>query len=133
MIKLYCKKCGFEVEKDWSFCPKCKANLQDENLETNKEVILEKQRKESKGSNICICMFLINVIFLFKFDDYKWIFFLGALISIVTGFIKFQNNKIIKVMFWLFLTAVAIYILLILAIIITCGNALSRVDCSGIG
>ena len=133
MLKLYCKKCGFEIEKDWKFCPKCKTVLQSENIETNKDVIIEQHNQKNINSFICLCIFLISIVTLFTVDKYKWISFIISLISIVTGYIKYPNNKIIKILFWLFLIGVVICILLILIIIFTCGETLSRWDCAGLG
>ncbi len=130
---MYCKKCGFNIEKNWKYCPKCKANLQNGNIEINKEVMIEQQKKEKKNSLICLCIFFIGIIGLFTIDNYKGLFFLVSLISIVTGYIKCQNNKLIKILFWLFLISVIMYFLLIIVIIFTCANTISKWDCSGIG
>lgn len=130
---MYCKKCGEEINENWKYCPKCKAYLQNGNIEINKEVILAQNKKEKKNSLICLCIFFIGIIGLFTVDTYKGFFFLMSLISIVTGFIKYQNNKLIKVLFWLFLVGVALYILMIIIIIFTCINTIPKWDCSGIG
>lgn len=133
MVKLYCKKCGESVQENWKYCPKCKSNLQNGNIEMNKEVIIQKSKKEKKNSLICLCIFFMGIIGLFTIDNYKGLFFIASLISIVTGFIKYQNNKFIKVLFWLFLIGVILYFILIIIIIFTCANAISKWDCSGIG
>lgn len=130
---MICKKCGFDIEKDWKYCPKCKSNLQNGNIETNKEVIIRQNKQEKKNSLICLCIFFIGIFGLFTIDNYKGLFFLVSLISIVTDFIRYQNNKFIKVLFWLFLIGVILYIILIIIIIFTCANAISKWDCSGIG
>lgn len=132
---MYCKKCGEDVQENWKYCPKCKSDLQNGNMEINKEVIIEQLKKEKKNSLICLCIFFMGIVGLFTIDNYKGLFFLASLISIVTGFIKYQNNKLIKVLFWLFLIGVILYIILIIIIIFTCANAISAIskwDCSGI-
>ncbi len=130
---MYCKKCGEEINENWNCCPKCKAYLQNGNIETNREVIIQQNKKENRESLICLFIFFVGIMGLFTIDSYKGVFFLTSLISIVTGFIKYQNNKLIKVLFWLFLIGVAIYILLIIIIIFTCINAIPKWDCSGLG
>lgn len=119
---MYCKKCGETIKDNWKYCPKCKSNLQNENIETNKEIVVQKQKDENKQSFICICIFILGIIGMFTIDNFEGIFFLTSLISIVTGFIKYQNNKIIKILFWLFLIGVILYILLIIIIIFTCAK-----------
>lgn len=130
---MICKKCGLDIKKEWKYCPKCKSDLQNGNIEINKEIIIQQNKKEKKNSLICLCIFFIGIIGLFIADNYKGLFFLASLISIVTAFIKYQNNKLIKVLFWLFLIGVILYIILIIIIIFTCANAISKWDCSGIG
>ncbi len=128
---MVCKKCGVKIEKNWEYCPNCRENLLNENIETNKETIIEKTDKDKTNSMICIFVFLINIIALFTMDHYNGIFFILALISIVTGFIKYPNSKIIKVLFWLFLIGVILYVLLIIVLLITCLNMITNCDVSG--
>lgn len=132
VIKLYCKKCGKSIEENWKYCPNCKADLQNGNVGTNKEVIIERQKEDNKQALICLCIFMVGIIGLFTFDNCKGLLFLVSLISIVTGYIKYQNNRVIKVLFWLFLIGVILYILLIILILITCINSIPKWNCSGI-
>lgn len=130
---MICKKCGFNIDKDLKYCPKCKSDLQNENIEINKEVAMHQHKTEKENPIICLCLFFIGIIGLFTIDNYKVLFFFTALISIVTGFIKYQNNKLIKVLFWLFLISVIAYYILIIIIIYTCVDAISKWDCTGLG
>ncbi len=130
---MYCKKCGFEVEKGWKYCPKCKTNLEDGNMEPNKKVIMEKLESEKKNSWIYLCIFLINIIAMFISQDLRGLFFVGALISISTGSLKCPNSKILQFVFCLFAIAVVLYILAIIFMLFTCIHTINTWDCSGIG
>ena len=127
-IKLYCKKCGFEIRDGWKFCPKCKANLKMGNIETNKEIIDEKIKKDRRNALICIFIFLISTFALFTVNKYSTLFFLISLITIVTGFIKYRNNIIIKILFWMFLIGVILFIVLIIFLIVTCIDMIPKWD-----
>ncbi len=132
VIKVYCKNCRNQVKEDWKYCPNCKANLQNGNIETDEKVIIEQNEKDKKNSLICICIFLISTLLLFITNKYAIVFFLISLISIVTGFIKYPNNKIIKVFFWLFLIGIIFYVLLITFLLLTCENILTSWNCSNV-
>ncbi|MCI9279260.1 MAG: hypothetical protein HFJ02_00475 [Bacilli bacterium] len=123
---MYCKKCGENIQKDWNYCPKCKSNLQNGNREINKEIILEQKKNEKKKAFICLCGFFIGIIGTLISNHYKDKFFFISLISIVNGFIKYPTNKLIKILFWLFLIGIIIYALIIIFILFTCGKTLIR-------
>ena len=125
---MYCKKCGEKLNDNWKYCPKCKNILNGETIEMNEEKIIESKRKESKESIIYIVIFFIGLLGLFTSESAKGIFFLMSLISIVTGFIKCPNNKFIKVLFWLFLICIILYIIFIIVLVFTCANAV--VNCN---
>lgn len=123
---MYCKKCGEKLNADWKYCPKCKNILNSEDIEMNEEKIIELKRKELKTSMICIVIFFIGLLGLSIFKSSAGIFFLMSLISIVTGFIKCPNNKFIKVLFWLFLFSVILYILFMIVAAFTCVNLIAN-------
>lgn len=127
---MYCKKCGEKINDNWKYCPKCKNILNSETIEMNEQNIIESKRKETKEAIVYIVLFFIGLLGLFTSESAKGIFFLISLISIVTGFIKCSNNKFIKILFWLFLICIAIYIIFIIVLVFTCANAVANCNYS---
>lgn len=123
---MYCKKCYEMVKEGWKYCPKCKANLQNGNIEIDKEVIIQKQKEENKLAFICICIFIISLIGVFTIKEIRKVFFCIALFSITTGYIKCQNNKFIKILFWLFVIGVILFILYIVFMVFFCLQLISE-------
>ena len=122
---MYCKKCENKVNDDWKYCPKCQNILNAETKEVDETKIIEKKEKEKKDELIYIIIFLVSTTCLFAFDRLSLLFFLISLITIVTGFIKCPNSKIIKIFFWLFLSFVLLYVLFLIMLMFTCINFIS--------
>lgn len=84
----------------------------------------------SSGGMIYAVVFLVSILLGMLIVEIVRIAYIVALISIVTGKIKYPNNKFIKVLFWLFiigmvLIVIAIIIFIFMAIptiIDTCGS-----------
>lgn len=130
---MYCKKCGEKLDENWKYCPKCKNALGSETIEMNENVIIESKKRESKESIIYIVIFFIGLLGLFTFESASGIFFLISLISIVTGFIKCPNNKLIKILFWLFFICIVLYIIFIIVMMLACAQVTVGIfsSCSG--
>lgn len=111
---MYCNKCGEKTSDSWKYCPNCRNVLNSENKETNE------QNTKSKEAIVYIVLFFIGLIGIYAFRYAKGAFFLISLISIVTGYIRCPDNKIIKIIFWLFLIWTAIIIIFSIIFIYVC-------------
>lgn len=123
---MYCKNCREKLNENWKYCPKCKKSLNNETIEINEEKIIESKKKEFNEAIIYIIVFFIGVIGMFGFESVNGICFIMSLISIVTAFIKCPNNIFVKILFWLFLICVVLYIIFIIVLIFTCTNIISN-------
>ena len=130
---MYCKRCFHEVKEVWRYCPKCKNVLTEKTIEINQEEIIKKREKDKQGAIICMILFMLGILVLFLIEKYSAICFFLSLFSIVTGFIKYQNNIFIKILFWLFLISIVLYGIVIIILIFTCVDALSYYSCPGMG
>lgn len=130
---MYCKRCFHEVKEGWRYCPKCKNILTEKTIEINQEEIIKKREKNKQGAIICMIIFMLGILGLFLIEKYSVICFFLSLFSIVTGFIKYQNNIFIKILFWLFLISIVLYGIVIIILIFTCVDALSYYSCPGMG
>ncbi len=135
-----CKKCEYDLREDWKICPKCSNLIENNNFVGNTEntqenrVINVKRKQETPIDGkykIYLIIFLVSISCGFLIKQVSGLAFLVALISIVTGYIKYPKSRAIKVLFWLFLAGVAVYILFIIILILTCSNAISSYSCPG--
>lgn len=62
-------------------------------------MIKKLKKEENESVIIYIVFYLINLFAMFAFTSYKFIFFLGALATLVTRFIKYPNKNIMKTIF----------------------------------
>lgn len=62
-------------------------------------MIKKLKKEENESVIIYIVFYLINLFAMFAFTSYKFIFFIGALATLVTGFIKYPNKNIMKTIF----------------------------------
>lgn len=115
-----CKKCGFELKENWIICPNCSTKI-------NNNVSINNQQnvKNEKEEKVYLITFLISIPFLF-IEQISALAFLVALITIVTAFIKFPNNRSFKVLFWIFISIVAIIMFFIMISLFFCMNAVSQ-------
>lgn len=132
-----CKKCEYDLREDWKICPKCSNLIENNNFVGNTEntqenrVINVKRKQETPIDGkykIYLIIFLVSISCGFLIKQVSGLAFLVALISIVTGYIKYPKSRAIKVLFWLFLAGVAAYILFIIILIFTC---ISSYSCPG--
>ena len=126
---MYCKRCGNKVEENWKYCPKCKLPLIKKNIEFSKENMIKKQKQDKRDSIICIVIFLLGIFGIFFLNNYSIICFSISLISIVTGFIKYPNNIVIKILFWIFLICVILFGIIIIILFFTIVNFI--LTCNG--
>lgn len=127
---MYCKKCGEKLNENWKYCPNCKNILNNETVEMSEEKIIEAKKKETKEAIIYILIFFVGLIGLFTSESVRGIFFLISLISIVNGYVKCANNKFIKLLFWLFLICINIYIIFIIILVFTCAHEVANCNYS---
>ena len=89
----------------WKYCPNCKLSLIDQNVENDEEKILEKERNDKVGAKYCIITFLISTVIMFLFSGKYRIanlFLIISLISVIIGYSKYSNNKVLKILFYIF-------------------------------
>ena len=129
---MYCKKCGKKIKETWKYCPNCKLSLQKNNIETNYDNIIKQKKKEKEDSIIYISIFLVSILGFLIFKPLSGYFFVASLISIVTGYMKCPNNKVIKILFVIYCLFMILAILITLYFIFTCADAVSRISCINI-
>ena len=121
---VYCQ-CGQKLEQNWKFCPKCKSPI---TIEIKSTTNVEQSKNIKDGNAIIYVSIFVISIACSYFLQFSW-FFLVAIITIITGKIKCPNNKAIKVLFWLTILFIILYVILIMWIILVCSNSIS--SCPG--
>ena len=136
---MICKFCGYELNEKWIICPKC-SNSVNHNDKTSEcipkaEVINNEENHHSsenisnlfgiRKDRLCIIIFTISIVLGFIIIQIRGICFLAALMSIVTGFIKYPQNRAIKILFWLFIAGIIIYIISIILVLFMCASLLN--------
>ena len=96
---MYCKKCYRKVDLTWARCHCCGNPINQENVTNDENMIKKLKKEENESVIIYVVFYLINLFAMFAFTSQKFIFFLGALATLVTGFIKYPNNNIMKTIF----------------------------------
>lgn len=116
-----CKKCGYELKENWNICPKCAEIINKENIDyytiNKKDESLPNYEGKDKT---CLIIFLISVAGSFFLEKLSGICFIIALIAIVDGYIKYPQNKAIKVFFWIFAILIILAILSVILLVFTC-------------
>lgn len=97
------------------------------------EVSPEQQACDARNYKICLAVFFISALCLLLFNKFDSVFFFAALVSIVTGFIKFPKSKLIKVLFWVFIAATVFYIVITVLLVASCIGLFTQVDFSVFG
>lgn len=120
---MYCKKCYIKLDEDWKYCPNCSNIIKEENVEYDEEKIKQIKEKENKKSIIYLIVFILCFACMIIFNDIGGIFFIGSLITAVTGYISCPNSIIIKVMFWMFLIFIVFAVISMIVIAVMCGQA----------
>ena len=135
-----CPKCGYPLEEDSNLtkdglmryhCPQCLIShyvsvAQEEESDpiSQDEEVEPTSQDEGDGPQICIIIYLIcfgaGIIMLRFFPLATLILFIGALVSVVTGFIKYPQNKAMKVFFWLTIAQIILAAILVITLIIIC-------------
>lgn len=88
--KRSCKKCGYELEEDWIYCPNCSFSLNSQEVTSN---------KVDNDSWIYIIFYFV-LVFLWLIHIYKWRFLLLiALGDIVLAKVKSPKNVAINILF----------------------------------
>ena len=121
--KMTCKKCGCSLQADWKICPVCsfsavkaEETIPQENMPLSKTPENNTQNY-SGNEKLFIFVFLLSVFvviitnetFNLSAREIIRIAFVVAGISIVIGFIKYPENKVIKIIFYFFLISVITY------------------------
>ena len=120
-----CLKCGIDIDENWKCCPNCGTSI-------NNSLIKEEKYIPSKQEKIIICITVVcatlSFILLMLENDklnniiinIEHIFELTFLITIVYGKIKYPKNDTIKIIFWIALALILLYIFMLVVIMIAC-------------
>jgi len=132
----HCSKCNCQLNKEpyltedgWMCydCPQCHFSHYVPVTQPHYTPEFRPQDKEGNG-NIYIIIFSVCIgISIALASPISVIFFIGALVAIVTGFIKHPRNRAIKVLFWLTIALMILSVIATIILIITCINACA--DC----
>lgn len=123
-LGVYCQ-CGQKLESNWKFCPKCKSPITVEIKSADNDERIENVKGDN--ASIYVSIFIISIA-----CSYFLRFSLGlliAIVTIITGKIRCPNSKIIKILYWLVIIYIVIYLLLILWAMVVCTAALK--SCPG--
>jgi len=136
-----CKKCGYELKDDWNICPKCSLSIENkneiianENIQPNETPKVEEKQDVSNyegKDKIYLIVFLGSIVSGILIKQISGLAFIAALITIVTGYIQYPENRAIKILFWLFLAGIVLYIIFIILMLFMCANAVSNYSCPG--
>jgi len=149
-----CTNCGYILSLDWYVCPICSKPINNkfaqdaEDIQKHDEVEPKnnsvKAVKSSDTERIYIIVFIISftlpiLISLiatlsirlsgnnpgFNLSGIGAICYLVALITIVTGYIKFPKNKVIKFLFWLYTVIIISVIIALVIVALVCAHVAS--------
>ena len=156
---MYCSNCGKEIKEDEKFCQNCgKEIVRDGNVK--EEVVLEAERVDEVNNNVeadpnldkskeefdnsqanllctisLILMYGVWVLSMFipAASTVSSISSIAAIVLMIVARVKYPKNTFAKVLMWLYIATVIIYVLLMIAIIIACGIACANTDFSSCG
>ena len=111
-------KCGTLIQDDWDICPNCGVKL-DSKLKKERNLEDIDYGLDTSGGNILMIIFITCYLFphlltgFVKNYEYVFIIFrITCFILITTAKVNYPENNKVKVLFWLFLLAVTINIIL---------------------
>ncbi len=158
---MYCSNCGKEIKEDEKFCQNCgKEIVRDENVK--EEVVLEAERVDEVNNNVeadqnlekqkeefdnsqanLLCTISVILTYgvgiiccipgLSILAEITPFCSLAGLVLMIVARVKYPKNIFAKVLMWLYIATVIIYIVLMVAIIIACGIACANFDASSCG
>ena len=119
-----CKKCGYQLEEQWRYCPQC-----------NSEIVENRKVAENSDNTerIYVIIFLVSVALSFTPIGGFAFTHLISLITIVTAKIKCPNSKTISILFWIYLTFVVLSTIFVIVLITMCTTGMSDEIIHGIG
>lgn len=124
---MYCTKCGNKIEPEEKFCTNC-----GNNIDTTNEI----KANKNDAPYIIVCFVSIICMCLFSRElNLRVLFFIIALISSVTGYIK-SNSQTARALFWTLLifgivSAIIMGVAMLLAFVM-CVNCVEQMkSCPG--
>ena len=105
---MFCTNCGNQLNNNDNFCPNCGHNIKKIN---------KKNIKEDNSIIYILISIILIIAYIFLKDP---ILFIGSLITITTGKIKYPKNIIIKIIFWLLIIFIILIIILMIWLMYTC-------------
>ena len=137
----FCRYCGSKLEENAKFCTKCGKAIQSntisnyDNVGNNQTQVVNYQNcstsEETNGGTgivvAAICLFfgsyfvigILPLFFLIRFV---------LLILLVTGFIMYPKNTVIKIFFWGYLVAFILSVIFVVLTLMACNNFLEGCD-----
>lgn len=117
---MYCRACGNQMEEGQNRCPKCGTSKVD-----IKQQLLKKTKEENANANIIIMIFVFCFLLGTFIADLRILCIVAALITIVTGKMKYPDDKRITVLFIASIAIIILMTLYFLILLVTCYAALS--------
>lgn len=128
---MFCRNCGSEIRPEWKCCPNCKTNVMDTSYVVDNDNLEETMKKKKTEVAILVSVFLVAMVLAFAIEQITIAAFCVATISIVTAFIRNPQSRLVKVLFWLFIFLIVVYVLIIIFLLYTCNSAISSCGSAG--
>ena len=114
-----CPDCKAVNDNKASFCIKCGANLDKDKVAsvTDKKSVKNKENGSSFLQDKGNVMALVSLLLLFMLP-----FYLIGLGIMIMGRQLYPDNKFLKIVMWIYITFVIIYLIFFIFLYISCGN-----------
>lgn len=116
-LDVHCKKCGKNLKSDWNYCPYCQYPVSSDTSEGKKV-------NGSKNVDIIYAFVYSLFIILFLLFGFNLLFFICALVTIVTAKISYPDSLLLTLIFWISIALCAFIIFYVIISMIFCGGAL---------
>lgn len=134
----YCRNCGKPIEKNTKFCTNCGAEVFEERIDVEKEKkeLEEFRNKENIYMIVVICMYVLPYLlehFNFVSDSFSSfinpLVYLCATVILIYAKITMRNSEKIKILFYIIISLVILYIISMIFLIATCLGTARLMGC----
>ena len=133
----YCRNCGNKLDKDAKFCSKCSAEVFDDRIdvEKKKKELEVYRKKENIFIIVVICLYVLPYFLHYlHFISDAVVSFIGPLsylcatVILIYARIMMHDSIKIKVLFYIIISLVIIYILFMILLFVTCLGFAELID-----